>query len=608
MAAWTTPTPRPASALRLIALDAPGGQGRQRLAPARRRPGASSACCSTRTPSFAEGCAEALLAALRDDPGAAVAGAQLLAPDGSLRPAPGGFRGWARRSPRPLFLHQRLVTQSGRGPEVREVGWVQSAAMLVRRADAGAGSATSIPPSSSTPTRPTSASACTTPAGASCTSPKRSAVHHEQLTTDRSAERRVVEFHRNRDLYMRKHHGPPAALAVRVLTAWTYAARSLAAIVLPGHDCGLVLAARAQGAAAGRRGPARGSRRLQRGPRRCCIHRESQLSSAEVAAVFELERMTHKAAADRFERTASGFVSAAPSLPNVWDASIVQIEPDREPPTLDELLELAELPSQWYPELAYRTIFLGGLEQGREIAMSLARRDGRSPSSGCWRSARRRASAARGTQPIDGNAMRRLKGRLGVEQGLPPRATAQFDRYDALRERVASRAAFTALDAGGKPAAIADSYLRGDIAVIEDVATLRRHRRQGLAGAAVMAATVATRSGSAPGRLPVRRPRDRPALLRAGSASRRSAAPGTASWRRPARPPTRRELALVAAAVACRDRPARRSRAAGWRLRPSASSGSASTRRCSRSSRSDPSGDRRRAAAAPTIRLSLGPA
>ena len=92
-------------------------------------------------------------------------------------------------------------------------------------------------------------------------------------------------------------------------------------------------------------------------------------------------------------------------------------------------------------------------------------------------------------QPIDGNAMRRLKGRLGVEQGLPPRATAQFDRYDALRERVASRVAFTALDASGKPATIADSYLRGDIAVLEDVATLRRHRRQGLASAAVMAAT-----------------------------------------------------------------------------------------------------------------------
>jgi len=44
-----------------------------------------------------------------------------------------------------------------------------------------------------------------------------------------------VEFHRNRDKYMRKHHGRAAALAVRVLTAWSYALRALAATVLPGQ-------------------------------------------------------------------------------------------------------------------------------------------------------------------------------------------------------------------------------------------------------------------------------------------------------------------------------------------------------------------------------------
>ena len=48
-------------------------------------------------------------------------------------------------------------------------------------------------------------------------------------------ERRIVELSRNRDRYMRKHHSPVAAGAVRVLTAWTYALRSLAALVLPGH-------------------------------------------------------------------------------------------------------------------------------------------------------------------------------------------------------------------------------------------------------------------------------------------------------------------------------------------------------------------------------------
>jgi GT2 family glycosyltransferase len=63
------------------------------------------------------------------------------------------------------------------------------------------------------------------------------AVHHEQLATDRSAgERRVVEFHRNRDLYMRKHHGRGAAAAARVLSALPYLPRALIALVLPAHD------------------------------------------------------------------------------------------------------------------------------------------------------------------------------------------------------------------------------------------------------------------------------------------------------------------------------------------------------------------------------------
>ena len=35
---------------------------------------------------------------------------------------------------------------------------------------------------------------------------------------------------------MRKHHGAGAALAVRWLTAWTYAVRSVLALAAPGHD------------------------------------------------------------------------------------------------------------------------------------------------------------------------------------------------------------------------------------------------------------------------------------------------------------------------------------------------------------------------------------
>ena len=67
------------------------------------------------------------------------------------------------------------------------------------------------------------------------------AVHHEQLATGpvvtgSVSERRIVEFSRNRDAYMRKHHSAAAAAVVRWLTAWAYAVRAVGALVLPGHD------------------------------------------------------------------------------------------------------------------------------------------------------------------------------------------------------------------------------------------------------------------------------------------------------------------------------------------------------------------------------------
>ncbi len=180
-------------------------------------------------------CAERLLTALRANPDAAVAGAQLLGPDGTPSACAWRLPGVATTVAQAAFLHKLLVTESGRGGGNREVGWVQSAAMMVRRRDAelvGYLDADFFVYSDETDF---------------CKRlhdrnrkvihvPQALAIHYEQLTNDRSAERRVVEFHRNRDLYMRKHHGPVAAAVVRVLTAWTYAVRAAAAVVLPGHD------------------------------------------------------------------------------------------------------------------------------------------------------------------------------------------------------------------------------------------------------------------------------------------------------------------------------------------------------------------------------------
>jgi GNAT superfamily N-acetyltransferase len=211
-------------------------------------------------------------------------------------------------------------------------------------------------------------------------------------------------------------------------------------------------------------------------------------ASSEVLAAFELERLLHRAAATRFERTRSGFVCANADLPTVWDASRTQVEPDCPSPTLDELRELAEVPSQWHPELRHREVYLSHSDENRELAYSLAREQWQV--SELWLMICRLppARVPAGAKPLGGQAMRRLKGRLGVEQGLPPASVEQFDRYDALRARAAARLAFGGFE-GNQPFAMADMYLRGDIAVIEDVATLKRARRRGYATAAVLGAT-----------------------------------------------------------------------------------------------------------------------
>lgn len=211
---------------------------------------------------------------------------------------------------------------------------------------------------------------------------------------------------------------------------------------------------------------------------------------AEELAAYELERLLHRAAAKRFERTRSGFVCANPDLPMVWDASRVQVEPDGELPGLNELLELAELPSRWHPGLRHREALITGGEDGRELAWSLARQGWEV--SELWMMLRRDPprSVPRAAGRLEGAAMRRLKGRLGVELGLPPDAVAQFDRYDDLRGRAAARIVIGGF-AGRSAMAVADMYLRGDIAVIEDVATLRSARGKGLGSAAVLGATAA---------------------------------------------------------------------------------------------------------------------
>ncbi|MGH2902622.1 MAG: glycosyltransferase family 2 protein, partial [Solirubrobacteraceae bacterium] len=176
----------------------------------------------------------ALYEALQERPEGACAGAALRRPDGSSQPSAWAFPTVATAFAAALLLHNRMTVQS-RGGETREVGWCQSAALLVRRA--AAEQVGYLDPDFFVYSDEVDFARRLRDRGwRSVYVPGAVAIHHEQLSTDAVPERRIVEMSRNRDLYMRKHHSPAAARAFRWLTAWTYALRALAALLLPGHS------------------------------------------------------------------------------------------------------------------------------------------------------------------------------------------------------------------------------------------------------------------------------------------------------------------------------------------------------------------------------------
>jgi GT2 family glycosyltransferase len=176
--------------------------------------------------------AKALVAALDADPKAAAATAQLLDSKGAPVSCAWRFPGVGTALAGALFLHRWLTVQS-RGNSTRRVDWGQSSALLVRR-EAAAQVGYMDPEFFVYYDECDFAKRLDDSGWHSLFVPGAEAVHHDQLSTDLAKGLpRIVEFHRNRDLYMRKHHGGVAAMAVRVLTAWSYAARALAALVIP---------------------------------------------------------------------------------------------------------------------------------------------------------------------------------------------------------------------------------------------------------------------------------------------------------------------------------------------------------------------------------------
>jgi N-acetylglucosaminyl-diphospho-decaprenol L-rhamnosyltransferase len=182
-----------------------------------------------------DGAVRALLDALEADPEAAVAGAQLL--DSDELPVPCAWRlpdiPWALAA---AVFPQDSVAVESTGTGVREVGWVQSSAALVRREAAervswldGDFFVYSDETDFCKRLRDAGWRILFVPAAR--------AVHHNQLGTDAAAmSRRIVEFHRNRDLYFRKHGLTATRLVWRLCWTWAYLARAAAAALMPGRE------------------------------------------------------------------------------------------------------------------------------------------------------------------------------------------------------------------------------------------------------------------------------------------------------------------------------------------------------------------------------------
>jgi N-acetylglucosaminyl-diphospho-decaprenol L-rhamnosyltransferase len=180
------------------------------------------------------GAVELLLGVMEREPRAAAATPQLLDSEGRPVPCAWRFPGVGTALAGALFLHRRLTVQS-KGSEVRSVDWAQSSALIVRRE--AAAEVDFMDPEFFVYYDECDFAKRLREAGwHSLYVPNAEAVHHDQLSTDLARGLpRIVEFHRNRDRYMRKHHGRGSALAVRLLTAWTYAARAMAASFIPKH-------------------------------------------------------------------------------------------------------------------------------------------------------------------------------------------------------------------------------------------------------------------------------------------------------------------------------------------------------------------------------------
>jgi GT2 family glycosyltransferase len=143
-----------------------------------------------------------------------------LAPDGTPVPCAWRLPSGETALAGALFLHRRFTVESG-DSGTHPVGWVQSSAMLVRRE--AAEQVDWLDPQFFVYSDETDFCKRLSDAGWRILYvPAARAVHHDQLSTDPTAmRRRIVEFQRGRDRYLRKHCSPATRYLWRPLWAWS---------------------------------------------------------------------------------------------------------------------------------------------------------------------------------------------------------------------------------------------------------------------------------------------------------------------------------------------------------------------------------------------------
>jgi GNAT superfamily N-acetyltransferase len=211
-----------------------------------------------------------------------------------------------------------------------------------------------------------------------------------------------------------------------------------------------------------------------------------------------LERRIAESVADEAHALPFGYATLTPSLPLVWDLNLVCVDGGAELADAGELAAAADEILGKAPQLAHRKVVLESADRHRTLAEGLKTRG--------WKLAPLRVLVHRGDSPpataIAGPArpeenVDALDRELAREQDLPAALVDQLREFSRRSAEAVEHVAVAGRDAGGEPVTLTDVYLDGGVALIEDVATLRRARGRGIGGATVAAAVALARERGA---------------------------------------------------------------------------------------------------------------